>query len=173
MKKIIKIYKNWLEKQEKDFPFQPYIAKEAKHYFVIQFKNILNLYFSINDQNNAGIFICEGERFWDIILDCDLYPEKTEEGKFFCTACNDLLISKGEEEEFWNSEQELWEDHVFNAMMEWCDEHFKPDNVLACYGIPEKTGWGAEIIKVEEIEKYRKKGYDTFLPIINPYLEVE
>ena len=170
---IRKFYESWIIESYDEFNWKPYVVEDESHSstIIIQFQNVLSLFFRINQQCEAGMFVYECQRYWDIIWDCDLFPVKDSDGRYYCSECDRYRKSRCENEIFWDSEQEMWNEHVFHPLLRWCNKYITAENVLACYGIPQETTWGAEIIPTDQIKEYRTKGYNTFLPIINPYRE--
>jgi hypothetical protein len=107
-------------------------------------------------------------------MDCELFPDKTNDGRYFCSECNRENKRCGRDQVFWNSEQKMWNDHVFNPVLQWCKDTLNPDNVLACSCNPgRKSVFQAEIISKKQINKLKKdkEVKYRFLPLVNPFIE--
>lgn len=164
------MYSEWLLENYAKFNYKPYIveckSKGKYQYMIIQFEHIPHMFFRIDSSGQAVMFVYECQQYWDIIFDCDLFSAKTPDGKYYCKLCNEYRKSTGKQLKFWNSSQNMWNEHVFDAMLQWCNANFSPLSIIACYGIPGEASWGAHIVLIEDKNNLDK--YSTLLPIVNP-----
>lgn len=178
IKQVKKFWDNWLVDNYDRFIYKPYLVDYVKKgdlpKIIIQFEDVPHLCYVLTS-SEGEVVAYETKRYWEILQSCWICnPKKTKDGKHYSSHTNDYLRSQGEPLLFWESKQAMWNEMMFDEMLSWCLRNVNPNNVIACYGIPEKTSWGADVISKEKMQAFcnadnKRHLYYSFLPMINPY----
>lgn len=141
---------DWLERNRHRFTHQPVISKSNKSSLTFRFVGINPVLTAfLNLERGIGIYIhnTEGE-YWDCIAEFDVKEQQTPEGQFFCSYCDELSMT------LYPSRQALWEQHVFELLLAWCNTEFKPDCFIVLWGSHKEGGWGARLLTKEQAVTY-------------------
>jgi hypothetical protein len=152
---------DWLERNRYRFTHQPVISKSDKNSLTMQFTGINPVLTAVlNLEREIGIYVTntEGE-YWDCIAEFDVKEQQTPEGQFYCGYCDEPSMT------LYPTRQALWEQHVFELLLEWCNAKFQPDCFIVLWGSHKEGWWGARLLTKEQVVTY---GYaDTLsLPLL-------
>ena len=154
---IRKTYERWIKKNRKRFRFSPWITESRRDSFTLCFRGITSeVTCRIAQEGRAEVFVIDRQgQYWDIVQDFDIVEKRTPAGKYYCGLC--------EPPTHYSTRSLLWEDHVFEALLSWTN-NWGPETMICLYGTPEKTSWGAELIKKTDLE--RRGNFDRCFPLI-------
>lgn len=176
---IKKLWDNWLANNYDAFIYKPYIVEYEQYTdfpkIIIQFEGISHLCCMFNDDMEAEVFVYECQQYWDVVFWTWIDgPKITNDGKYYCSGINDDLQYEGKPPRFFESEQAMWNDFVFDELLSWCLRKLTPDNLIACYGKPEAGDyWGSRIISKEQVKQeygcIKCNESVIIMPVVNPY----
>ncbi len=78
------------------------------------------------DRHEIVVAVDDDETTWDLILNLEAYPERTEAG-VVCSLCTD------DERRVFASRDELWRDHLFEPLLQWVNETLAPAVAIALF----------------------------------------
>lgn len=174
-------FENYITSHSDEFSYNPYVVTSDDQSIEIQFEGIPHLNLKISSRYHSEfhveIFVNELNRFWDILFDIEISPIKNKDGKWYCEYCEESCRQSGKQPTHWETEQQMFEDHVFKEIGAWCKENLKEDLVFACWGVPEKNSHQVQIIKKVQIELWKEKAKlrcqrMSFLPVVNQFYEL-
>lgn len=142
---VKKTFDRWIKINRDKFQFNPWISESRKTSFTLRFSGLASeLTCTINKDGRAEIYIHDRQgRYWDIIRDFDIHEQRSLDGKYYCKSCKNPT--------YYPTRSLLWENHIFEAIRTWINE-LNTDTRICFYGIPEKSGWGAELINAHDIK---------------------
>jgi len=159
-------FEEWVNKNKDRFNYPPIITKSRKNFFYFRFDNVIPKISGFFD--NSGFEISIGidhqDECWDLVMIFDCYPEKSGDGKYYCSECKSDLEKEGKQDEvkYFYSEDELLKDHVYEPLLEWANRKFTPEHKLCIGGDKNSSTWAA-ILKDDEIDA---KEYNIFIPVL-------
>jgi len=158
-------FEEWLNKNKERFNYPPIITKIRKDYFHFRFDHVTpKIHGSFNKIGFATIGIDHQEECWDLVMEFDCFPEKSDVGKYYCKECKSYLEEQGKYDEvkYFSSEDELLEDHVYEPLIKWANKYLTPEHKICIGGNKNSMTW-ANILKDDKIDT---KEYDIFIPVI-------
>ena len=162
---IRKIYEIWIKNNRQRFVYAPWISKSRKDGFTLRFTGIApELTCRISDTGAVIIIHDHHGQYWDIIGEFETSVKKTRTGQYYCQMCDDYDDCKILT--YYPTLAALWEDHIFEEMMEWING-LNSDLWIYLYGIPDETIWGATLMHKCDVEQKDPKGdiYHTSIPL--------
>lgn len=128
---VRKTYEHWIKKNRHRFIYEPWISRSRRDRFTLRFTGIApELTCDISDSGiNVSICSSHGE-IWDLLTDFDTIVKKTTDGQYYCQLCDDY--DDGKTLTYYSSPAALWEEHVFEEMLEWINA-LSSDKLLHIY----------------------------------------
>jgi len=162
---VRKIFDHWVRNNRYRFQHTPHVIKSRKNGFVFQFTGVApQLQGHINKWGNFEIMVYFQGKFWDIVTEFDVFPCRTIQGQYYCSACKDAY-EKGIAKEvplLCTSRQELWVQHSFEPFLQWANENLQSSHRL-CLGEAKGESTWASIKTLKDAET---GGWSFILPII-------
>lgn len=147
------LFLKWAEKNRNLFRHMPYLSDQGNNYFAVGFQGItpyITCYFF--EAGGIEVRIPFLQTIFDILMDFDLYEEKTPEGRWICTLCRVLPDPENPEPLIhYASREELWIKHSFEPLADWTQKTFSPEAWL-CLCHSKGTAW-ASIMRGAEVKK--------------------
>jgi len=132
-----KVYGSWIEENGHFFKHKPIITLNHKKNISFKFDGISSIIQGHIDSKGGFIITVDYQGFnWDIIMELDLYEERTDDGKYYCEMCKDGIDDGYNDEElsYYDSRKELWIGHCFSPFLEWSNSYINKDHVLHLWG---------------------------------------
>lgn len=130
------MFNHWLENNRKRFIHPPVFIEQSEDYFIIRFEGVVpELLCYISDGGAIEMRVNYMEIFWDIVTDFDVFEEFLPSGQYYCSEC------LPEFKKTFDSREKLWEEHSFEPLLEWCNEHFTSSHWLYLYGEQDASTW--------------------------------
>lgn len=130
----------WLQRNEGRFLVKPYIRRIYKESFAVGLNNVENISIHFDLSGFVTIPVFFKSECFDILTDFDISEER-EGNKYFCGQCGSRR--------YFSSRDELWENHVYEPLLEWVNENIKSGNYLCIYDFEGSTT--AKIVKSEDL----------------------
>ena len=92
--------------------------------------------------SNQSLWYDDQGQYWDIIRDFDAYERRTVDGRYYCYL--------SENHKYYPTRKLLWEEHVFEEMLEWINK-LTAEHWVCIYGSPDKSCWGADMVLKKDI----------------------
>jgi hypothetical protein len=149
-----KTFDYWLKQNKKYFHYQPQLFRHFRNHSIYSFHGInpaIQIY--IYNTGSVEIWINYKGVFWDIIVDLDVYEQRTPTGTYFCHLC------PKDEQIFYPTRQDLWIDHSFKPLLEWSLEHLVASNRLCLLELGDQSS-AAFISPLDKIKEKQNKMQD-------------
>ncbi|OQY17826.1 MAG: hypothetical protein B6I36_08395 [Desulfobacteraceae bacterium 4572_35.1] len=168
-------YKRWMKDNRSRFKYDPYTIKLPKtyknkyHYFVLRFAGIVDEVVCLMRDEGAEIWVVnralnfnDDDYFWDILMEFELIPKKTDDGLYYCELCSFYHDQEGvTDSTYYLTLEALWEDHVLEELLRWVNSL----NHKTWIGFYEN---GADLRNEPEaeVEAKTRKNYHTCIPVV-------
>jgi len=151
--------KNWLKYSQHRFPIKPNLTRLRRNSFSLVFPRVDNLEVIFKTGGEIEVWVWKDKNYVvDILVEFDLYENKNEHG-YYCQLC--------EPREYYQDRQILWEKNVYEPLLEWTINNFKPENYLCLFEIEPKGSSWARILPVDKTEKDKDFTYRIYCePVI-------
>jgi len=126
-----KLFIRWASQNRKRFGRAPYLLRQGNGWFVIGFRGVnKHIECRFSEGGAIEVRVYWRRRFHDIVMEFDLYEEKTPDGRWLCSMCRDWPNPDKEKEEQYRTYDDraaLWIDHSFAPLAAWTREFFTPE----------------------------------------------
>ena len=140
----------WLAKNQQRFSHPPIVSKMNNDSLSFKFVGVNRVLTGLLEfDGRIGIYIDNTEgKYWDCIAEFYLKEQQSEDGRFFCGYCDATDIT------LYPTRKILWESHVFDLLLDWCNAKFQPNCVIVLWGSYEDGWWGARLLGKEQVVQY-------------------
>lgn len=107
----------WLSRNRGFFPYPPVIVENRKKYFHIRFRGITSSILCSIHKYGYSLSVSNEDEVWDFLDFGEVTERRTPSGRYFCYQC------KPECRKFYPTRYALWEDHVFNRLLNWAKQN--------------------------------------------------
>jgi hypothetical protein len=120
---------SWAGQNGSLFSHAPLLLEEGDGYAVFGFAGVTRqISCCMFARGDIVIQATYRNRPFDILMDFDLYEERTPEGHWICKLCRDLPNPESPEPFIeYAHRDKLWIKHSFEPPAAWTREHFQPD----------------------------------------------
>lgn len=132
---VDRFFLTWLDENRDRFKIQPGIIRCGRDGVYFEFEGwppALNGFLS----RRSGISLWadhNGVKCWDSFCWCDISEARSGEG-YFCKMCDTSV-------EIYPNRETLWQEHVFEPFLDWCNEVIAKSDRLAFFAIENKCSW--------------------------------
>lgn len=132
MKKFFaqKAFLRWITQEGRRFVHKPHILEVRRDYFLVRFASITPRISCIIKKCGFVEIWAKYRKgswhLWDILIDFDVVEKHNGYGQYFCSECKPP--------EMFGSRQDLWVNHSFEPLLEWCNENFRRNKWLYFFG---------------------------------------
>jgi len=134
------------------------ISESYKNCFVLRFEG-LSTKLSCVVRNGGEVIVIihnDKEEDWDIVTEFDVHEHRSKNGQYFCSWCL--------EKKHYPSRMALWEEHIFEALLEWIND-ISFETIFCIRKYPGHSSWDVKFIKTKEDYKY-VKDIDSCFPLV-------
>jgi len=124
-----KLFIRWASRSRKRFGRAPYLLRQGNGWFVMGFRGVnKHIECRFSQEGSIEVRVYRRRDFHDIVMEYDLYEEKTPDGRWLCRMCRDWPNpDKGEPCRIYEDRAALWIDHSFAPLATWTREFFTPE----------------------------------------------
>ena len=112
-----KAFDHWLSLNRGRFLHPPVIVKNREKSFTMRFRGINSAIDCTINSHGYSISVSNEGECWDLIAEGDISEQRTSSGRYFCEICE-----TGRRELF-PTRFALWEDHIFQPIMNWANKN--------------------------------------------------
>ena len=141
----------WLKNNDHRFIAKPYIEEIARSSFLVTFQNVNFIKILFTSEGSVEIWATNNKEdengpfkgLENFICDFSISERKTRKG-FLCTDCVLRLPYK--------DRQQIWEEHVYEPLLEWANSFLLAGNFICLYQFSDK---GASWLKIMPVNNFQ------------------
>ena len=154
-----KAFDHWLSRNRGLFQHPPVIIKNGNNCFTMCFKGINSTIGCIITSYDYSISVDYKGDCWDLIDSNYVSEQQTPSGEYFCKECepgHQILFP---------TRSALWEDHIFNPIMEWANNNLLETKWLCLFQYDGAT-WAKVIDENNLLKEMQGKNFFKTIPLM-------
>ena len=154
---------SWLSENHGRFIVEPIVPELKEGSLKLSFQGVApDITISIHGKGSIVVAVDYQGECWDLLTEFDVFPKRNSAGDYYCDQCLPGSIK------YYRSRMELFKEHSFEPMLEWVNDHFRPDHWIMLFGKKNRMTW-AVIVKEEDMEatKIREEIFVDAFPVIS------
>lgn len=152
-------FDHWLAKNRGLFRHPPVIVKNGRTCFTMCFRGINSVIGCIITSYDYSISVDYKGECWDLLDNNFVSEQQTPSGEYFCKECE-----PGHQKLF-PTMSALWEDHVFNPIMEWANSNLLKTKWLCLFQYEGAT-WAKVVDENSLLKEMQNKNFFKTIPLM-------
>ena len=127
--------------------------------FTLALQNVDNIKIIFSSYGEVNVYALRDIKKFELMTDF-FFAEAKEESGYYCSFCETPVYFK--------DRHVLWEDHIYEPLLEWANANILPDNYLCIYEVRTHGSSWTKILPSTDIENDKDLEYRILCkPIIN------
>jgi len=123
---IQRAFDRWYRASQDRFAIKLEFIRRTDSCLTFGFQGV-NRIIDVSLSNDLSVHVTWDDTSWDMLLSLDAFPKRVR-GGYVCTECDPAI------RQTFPSREALWEDHLFEPLLEWVNENLAPAEALRLYG---------------------------------------
>lgn len=120
-----KSFERWLAANKARLTHPPKVTRRRRNHASLSFRGITPRIKGYITRHGVGIEVLHEGDCVDLLIDLEVGECRRPDGRYFCDQCL--------EPEVFDSRQALWEEHCFEPLLEWANQHLRAGQWLHLY----------------------------------------
>lgn len=142
--RIQRAFFQWLDEHRDDLLIQPVIERRTDRRIELHFRGVTPAIWLEITRSEATVGISHEGHVWDLLWSDAAVPRPSGDGRWLCGLCRD----EGRSLRVFQTREQLWREHLFNALGDWINDTLASSDRIALYAVEGAT-W-ARLLKPGE-----------------------